>query len=86
MFAWPKSTLAVKASSTSSNIPIWITNCRFERPRPIRVAENVTVTVSVNGGPSVVPTAPVLAPFMLDANLGTQGLTYVWSHREAHPG
>jgi hypothetical protein len=80
VFAWPKNTLTVKATQTSTNVPVWITNMNSFTVRPIRVAENMTVTVSVNGGPAQTLTAPSMAPFSLGPNLGTNDATFVWAH------
>jgi hypothetical protein len=81
VFAWPKSTWNnVKATQTSTNLPVWITNGSSFGIRPIRVNENITVTVRVNGGPAQSVPAPTVAPFALAANLGTNDATFVWAH------
>jgi hypothetical protein len=86
VFAWPKSGFAIKATSTNSTLPTWITNISSFAVRPIRVAENVTVTVSVNGGPVQNATPPSMAAFKLDPNLGTNDMAFTWAHPKLTKG
>ena len=64
-------TWTIKSTQTSNNLSIWITNLGSFTARPIRVAENMTVTVRVNGGPAQNVAPPAEAPFALGPNLGT---------------
>ena len=84
--AWPKNTFAVKATQTSTNVPVWITNMNSFTVRPIRVAENMTASVSVNGGSAPVLTPPTVAPFALGPNLGTNDAVFVWTHAKLTRG
>jgi hypothetical protein len=80
VFAWPKQTLTVKGSATNSQLGIWLTNISSFTVRPIRVADNVTVTVRVNGGPPQTATPPARTPFAIGPNEDTTGLTFTWAH------
>jgi nitrous oxidase accessory protein NosD len=86
MFAWPKTTWAIKANTTSSTLGVWLTNMSSFTVRPVRVAENVTVTVQVNGGAVQTTTAPVLGPFALNPGLDTQGMGFTWAHAKLTKG
>jgi hypothetical protein len=80
VFAWPKPDDTVRSSQTSTAIPVWVTNISGFIVRPIRVEENVSVTVSVNGGPAQPTTAVQKAPLALGGNQGTVGATFTWAH------
>ena len=69
----------IKATQTSTNVPVWITNMNSFTVRPIRVAENMTASVSVNGGQRSDLTPPTVAPFALGPNLGTNDAVFVWT-------
>jgi hypothetical protein len=86
VFAWPKNTWAIKSTQTSNNLAVWITNMSSFTVRPIRVSENMTVTVSVNGGAPQNVAAPTVAPFALGPNLGTNGVVFVWGHPKLNKG
>ena len=80
VFAWPKATgNLVKASSTTTTLGVWLTNISSFKVRPIRVAENVSASVSVNGGPAQPATVVAKNAFALDAN-GTTGVSFKWNH------
>jgi hypothetical protein len=80
VFAWPKAGGVIRSSATSNSLATYITNISSFTVRPIRVAENMSVTVSVNGGPAQPTVAPATAPFALKPDLGTKELAFVWNH------
>ena len=84
IFAWPHwfpQPFKVISNSTKTSLPIWVTNLSSFSVSPLKPGTNITVSVSVNGGPAQTATPSSTARFALSpAKEGTVGETYVWSH------
>ncbi len=84
IFAWPKwypKPFAVTSVSTTTTLPIWITNLSSFTLHALRLTENVTVRVSVNGGPPQTAVNTNSTPFALSpATGGTKQVSFTWTH------
>jgi hypothetical protein len=84
IFAWPHwfpTPFKVRSVASKSSLPIWITNLSSFTVSPLKPGTNITVSVSVNGGPAQTATPPNTTRFALSpAKEGTVGETYVWNH------
>ncbi len=74
-----KAGFKVPATAVSTAIPVRIINSSTFKVRPIRVAENVTVKVKVNGGAAVTVAAPVRDAVSVGAGAEI-GIPFTWTH------
>jgi hypothetical protein len=68
-----------KTATTSTPIHVWVTNNSTFQLRPIRLAENVKVTVAVNGGTPANATPAITDPFLMQP-ADTVTRAYTWTH------
>ncbi len=68
-----------KTGTTSTPVNVWLTNNSAFRLRPVRLGENVSVTVSYNGGPAVAATPPDNLPIAI-APATQISRKYTWTH------
>ncbi|HEY3831251.1 MAG TPA: hypothetical protein VGO03_03080 [Acidimicrobiia bacterium] len=84
IFAWPHSAptpFKVRSVASKSTLPIWVTNLSSFTVSPLTPGTNITVSVSVNGGPAQTATPASAARFALSpAKDGTVAENYVWNH------
>ena len=86
VFAWTKQIATLKSTATSTSITTYFTNMSSFTVRPIRVDENMTVSVSVNGGAAQTVAAPTTGAFALGPDLATKTITYKWTHAQLTKG